>query len=166
MDINIIKQFLTADTVKTVGIGLTVILSIINVIFTVRMFRKKTFFNTVTKARKEYFFELRKLITEFCYLATTDPNKPRLKELSYQMKLMMNPAGYEKWDREAVRLINETVNSNGQQSIVDELEKLMQSWFALEWHGMMKETQKGVLSDIEKEEIRNKYYREYEKYRK
>jgi hypothetical protein len=37
----------------------------------------------------------------------------------------------------------------------------MQSWFALEWSGIMEEAKKGVLSGKEKDKLRNKFYKQY-----
>jgi hypothetical protein len=178
MDINIttiieiidmfVERAYTASTVAFLGIALTFVVGIINVIFTVRMFQKKTFLKAVTAHRMKYLEKLRALMAKFCYLATTKPKKSRLKELGYQMKLMMNPAGDKELDRKAVKLIDSVINRTNQkkrQRAVNTLEKLMQSWFVLEWNGIKKEAQKGVLTDIEIKELRNKILREYEKYK-
>jgi hypothetical protein len=41
----------------------------------------------------------------------------------------------------------------------------MQSWFALEWSGIMEEAKKGVLSGKEKDKLRNKFYKQYKKHK-
>lgn len=146
-----------------IGGVVSFILSIISIMLSVIKFRKKTFWTSVTKARYRYLMQLRKLAADFCYLATASNIRVnRLRALSYELKLRMNPAGDEKWDREAVELID-TIVVKTNPDTVKSLEKLMQSWFAFEWQGMKKEAQKGNLSDIEKKTLRNKLWREYER---
>jgi hypothetical protein len=88
-----------------------------------------------------------------------------LEKTGYTLKLMMNPAKFRyKWDGEAVELID-NIMKNKNQADVDELVKLMQSWLALEWYGMMKEAKNGILSDKEKNRLRNEHYTQYKKYR-
>jgi hypothetical protein len=150
------------DIATLVSAILAFIAAIANIIVTVKNARKRDFIGVVTKVRHEYIQKLRKLVAEFCALATA---QQPLDEVKYHLKLMMNPAGppavYEKWDGKAVELINKIDGSN--QTGIDDLIKLMQSWLALEWEGMMREAKKGTLTEEEKNELRNKYYKQYTK---
>jgi hypothetical protein len=133
--------------------------------FEIRKSRKTTFINTVTMARKAYMDELRKLVAEFCAIAkANNKNEYKLNELSFQLKMMMNPAGFINWwDDEAITLIDEIVEHK-QEDDIKQFVALMQSWLALEWHGMANEGKFGVLNDHQKDALRKKFYLEYKKY--
>lgn len=76
----------------TLIIGIvTAFASTINISATIKQSSKNTFINTITIARKEYMAELRKAVEEFCVTAERNDND-KLKELSYKLKLLMNPA--------------------------------------------------------------------------
>ena len=79
---------------------------------TIKQSSKNTFINTITIARKEYMAELRKAVEEFCVTAERNDND-RLKELSYKLKLLMNPADKdnEHWDRKAIEMIDKIVQA-------------------------------------------------------
>jgi hypothetical protein len=150
---------------------LVFIAAIANILVTIWSAKKKSFMEAVTKLRIGYIKELRKITADFCYFATAQPaqsNQPSQRDLGkagYKLKLMMNPAGYtDKWDGEAVALIKK-IEKNMSQTDVDEFVALMQSWFALEWSGIMEEAKKGVLSGKEKDKLRNKFYTQYRKYK-
>lgn len=77
-----------------IGIVATFIASIINIVKTQKLSNKNTFINTITIARKEYIATLRKVVSEFCASAESkDNNNTRLIELSYHLKMFMNPNG-------------------------------------------------------------------------
>lgn len=128
--------------------------------------RKRSFIATVTRVRSNYIRELRAVTASFCYLATATPfSQDKLKKTGYKLKLMMNPAMFpEKWDGEAVALIKQ-IEKRPQPADVHTLLALMQSWLALEWHGMMEEAKKGILPDMEKNRLRNKFYLQYKKHK-
>jgi hypothetical protein len=152
--------------------------SCVTLIITTIHGRKNKFIETVTVARKEYLKELRDLVAEFCSLALSEKkgendemdrkNEKELMDKCLKIKLFMNPAGYvDWWDGEAVKLIDRILQGTDQetrQENVEDLLALMQSWFALEWHGLMNEGIKGNLTSIEKDELRNKFWEEYEQY--
>ena len=157
-------------TVTLIGITLTFIVGVINIIVTLRQSNKNTFINTITIARKEYLSMLRKTVAEFCAIAV-DENKDDVKliDLSYQLKMFMNPAGYpDCWDGEAIKLIDRIVQvkNENKKNDIDKLVALMQSWLALEWHGMTNEGKQGILNKKEKNKLRDKFYNEYQKYLK
>lgn len=151
------------ENVMFIGIILTFIIGIINVVVTIRSNNKSAFITTVTNARKEYIQLLRDLVAEFAYSAATY-DYYRCKKLVYQLKLMMNPASSigGEWDNKAVNLIEEIVN--GKNEKVDEFVMLMQSWLALEWDGITNESKRGILLRENKNKLRKRYWKEYKKY--
>lgn len=112
---------------------------------------------------------LRKAVTEFCIAAENKDNK-KLKELSYKLKMLMNPAGddYGHWDREAIKMIDNIVKANdktdNKANDKDMFVTLMQSWLALEWGGMREECKHGIMSEEQVKELQKKYYLQYKNF--
>ncbi len=166
-----IEIFLT----EKVGIGqveatliigiLTAFVSTMNITTTIKQSSKSTFINTITIARKEYMTELRKAVEEFCITAERNDND-KLKELSYKLKLLMNPAdkGNEHWDRKAIEMIDKIVQAENKAEEIDRFITLMQSWLALEWHGMRYEAKKGIMSKEDKKTLQKTEYDNYIKW--
>ena len=166
-----IEIFLT----EKVGIGqveatliigiLTAFVSTMNITTTIKQSSKSTFINTITIARKEYMTELRKAVEEFCITAERN-NNDKLKELSYKLKLLMNPAdkGNEHWDRKAIEMIDKIVQAENKAEEIDRFITLMQSWLALEWHGMRYEAKKGIMSKEDKKTLQKTEYDNYIKW--
>lgn len=155
----------------------------------IRASNKKTFINTITIARKEYIATLRKVVSEFCASAESkDNNNTRLIELSYHLKMFMNPNGKPNdnsnnkpddttngktentdgyWDREAIKLIDEIIQAAQTEQAEDKKRhiskfiRLMQLWFALEWHGMTEESKHRIMDNDDKKNLQKKYYLEY-----
>ena len=75
----------------------------------------------------------------------------------------MNPADKdnELWDRKAIEMIDKIVQAENKTEYIDRFITLMQSWLALEWHGMREEAKKGIMS---KEDKKNLLDTEYSKY--
>ena len=132
---------------------------------TIKQSSKNTFINTITIARKEYMAELRKAVEEFCVTAERNDND-KLKELSYKLKLLMNPADKdnEHWDRKAIEMIDKIVQAENKAEEIDRFITLMQSWLALEWHGMRYEAKKGIISKEEKKSLQKTEYDNYIKW--
>lgn len=132
---------------------------------TIKQSSKNTFINTITIARKEYMTELRKAVEEFCVTAERNDND-KLKELSYKLKLLMNPAdkGNEHWDRKAIEMIDKIVQAENKAEEIDRFITLMQSWLALEWHGMRYEAKKGIMSKENKKTLQKTEYDNYIKW--
>jgi hypothetical protein len=130
---------------------LTVFVSAMNISATIKQSSKNTFINTITIARKEYMAELRKAVEEFCVTAERNDNE-KLKELSYKLKLLMNPADKDNkhWDRKAIEMIDKIVQVENKTEDIDRFITLMQSWLAIEWYGMREEAKKGVMSKEDK----------------
>ena len=132
---------------------------------TIKQSSKNTFINTITIARKEYMAELRKAVEEFCVTAERNDND-ELKELSYKLKLLMNPADKENehWDRKAIEMIDKIVQAENKAEEIDRFITLMQSWLALEWHGMRYEAEKGIMSKEDKKTLLKTEYDNYIKW--
>lgn len=156
--IKIVSQIV--EPIATMG---TLILGFYQINKTLKQLNKQTFINTITTARKEYLAEFRKIVAEFCITAVTEnEEKTRLIELSYQLKMFMNPAKYpDKWDGEAVEIIDKIVQEKDKKDI-DKFVALMQSWLSIEWEGMTNESTQGTLSDVEKEDLQKKHYKQYQ----
>ena len=129
---------------------------------TIKQSSKNTFINTITIARKEYMAELRKAVEEFCVTAERNDND-KLKELSYKLKLLMNPADKdnEHWDRKAIEMIDKIVQAENKTEDIDSFIILMQSWLALERHGMREEAKKGIMSKEDKKTLLDTEYSKY-----
>ena len=134
---------------------------------TIKQSSKNTFINTITIARKEYMTELRKAVEEFCVTAERNDND-KLKELSYKLKLLMNPAdeGNEHWDRKAIEMIDKIVQAENKTEDIDSFITLMQSWLALERHGMREEAKKGIMSKEDKKTLQDTEYSKYKEWMK
>ena len=141
---------------------ITTFASTINISATIKQSSKNTFINTITIARKEYMAELRKAVEEFCVTAERNDND-KLKELSYKLKLLMNPAdeGNEHWDRKAIEMIDKIVQAENKTEDIDSFITLMQSWLALERHGMREEAKKGIMSKEDKKTLLDTEYSKY-----
>ena len=150
----------------TLIIGIvTAFASTINISATIKQSSKNTFINTITIVRKEYMAELRKAVEEFCVTAERK-DKDKLKELSYRLKLLMNPADKdnEHWDRKAIEMIDKIVQAENKTEDIDSFITLMQSWLALEWHGMREEAKKGIMSKEDKKTLLKTEYDNYIKW--
>lgn len=144
---------------------ITTFASTINMSATIKQSSKNTFINTITIARKEYMAELRKAVEEFCVTAERNDND-KLKELSYKLKLLMNPADKdnELWDRKAIEMIDKILQAENKEDDIDKFITLMQSWLALEWHGMREEAKKGIMSKEDKKTLLDTEYSKYTKW--
>ena len=144
---------------------ITTFASTINMSATIKQSSKNTFINIITIARKEYMTELRKAVEEFCVTAERNDND-KLKELSYKLKLLMNPADKdnELWDRKAIEMIDKIVQAENKAEEIDRFITLMQSWLTLEWHGMIYEAKKGIMSKEDKKTLQKTEYDNYIKW--
>ena len=156
------------EEITLIGIILTFIISLSNMIIALRQSNKNTFINTITIARKEYLIALRKTVAEFCTMAITrNEDKTELIGLSYQLKMFMNPASYPNcWDGKAVEMIDKIIQVENNKDDVDKFLALMQSWLALEWRGMTDESKQGTISKKKKQKLRDKYYSDFLGYTK
>ena len=166
IEIFLIEKLGIGPVEVTLIIGiLTAFVSTMNITTTIKQSSKNTFINTITIARKEYMAELRKAVEEFCVTAERNDND-KLKELSYKLKLLMNPADEdnEHWDRKAIEMIDKIVQVENKAEDIDRFITLMQSWLALEWHGMREEAKKGIMSKEDKKTLLDTEYSKYTKW--
>ena len=166
IEIFLIEKLGIGPVEVTLIIGiLTAFVSTMNITTTIKQSSKNTFINTITIARKEYMAELRKAVEEFCVTAERNDND-KLKELSYKLKLLMNPADKdnEHWDRKAIEMIDKILQAENKEDDIDKFITLMQSWLALEWHGMRYEAKKGIMSKEDKKTLQKTEYDNYVKW--
>ncbi len=166
IEIFLIEKLGIGPVEVTLIIGiLTAFVSTMNITTTIKQSSKNTFINTITIARKEYMAELRKTVEEFCVTAERNDND-KLKELSYKLKLLMNPADKdnELWDRKAIEMIDKILQAENKEDDIDKFITLMQSWLALEWHGMIYEAKKGIMSNENKKALQKTEYDNYIKW--
>ena len=78
----------------------------------------------------------------------------------------MNPAGEDNkhWDRKAIEMIDKIVQAEHKAEEIDRFIILMQSWLALEWHGMRYEAKKGIMSKEDKKTLQKTEYDNYIKW--
>lgn len=163
------------EIITLVGIGLTFIVGVFNLIVTFRNVRKTAFINSVTASRIKYIQDLRESISSFCGLANSYANriyKLEYKEvwalhkeadkLKYLIRLYLNPED-EYWDKEIIALTDEILLHSDKDPTVS-IEKLItitQYLLKLEWEGAKKESEIGIIPDLEKKELYNKYVMKY-----
>lgn len=168
-----------AEIITVVGIGLTFVVGVTNLLVILFNTKKTTFINSITTSRIKYIQELRNTIAELSGLVTS--YKQRISKLSYeehfdllkqtnklkyQVRLYLNPAD-EYWDQELLKLINEIVIKDDidPQNKIDELIEITQFMLKLEWEGVKRESEKGIVSDLEKRELYNKYVELHKKHK-
>jgi len=161
----------TTEIITLVGIGITLLIGVFNLIVTFRNVRKTTFINAITTSRIKYIQELRGSISRFCALAYSYSN--RISKLSFEqvwelhkeadtlrflIRLYLNPED-EYWDNRIIQLIDQVVlkSDKDPKGDIDELVKITQYLLKLEWEGAKRESEVGIISDIEKKELYNQY---------
>jgi hypothetical protein len=166
----------TTETVTFIGIAVTFVVGVANLIVTLRSVRKTAFINSITASRIRYIQDLRVSISKLCSLAIS--YKDRISKLPYQkhfelqkeahklkylIRLYLNPSD-EYWDETISKLIeNLTLKSESDpKETIDELITITQYLLKLEWEGAKLESKRGIVSDIDKKELYNKYVAVYE----
>jgi hypothetical protein len=165
----------TQELVMLIGITLTFIVGITNLIVILTNSNKTTFINSITTSRIKYIQELRNTIAELCSLVTSYKSRiskldyadhfellKQTNKLKYQIRLFLNPAD-EYWDNKILELTNQIVIKDDidPQNKIDELIVITQFLLKLEWEGVKRESEKGIISEIEKREMYNKYVELY-----
>jgi len=165
----------TTEIVTLIGIGLTFIIGITNLIIILSNAKKTTYINSITNSRIKYIQELRNTIAELCSLVTSYKSRiskldyadhfellKQTNKLKYQIRLYLNPAD-EYWDKEMLELTNQIVIKDDidPQNKIDELIVITQFLLKLEWEGVKRESEKGIISELEKREMYNKYVELY-----
>jgi len=167
----------TTETVTIIGIGLTFFVGLFNLIVTFRNVRKTAFINSVTASRIKYIQDLRESISRFCALVNSYSN--RISKLSYeqlwelhkesdtlkfQIRLYLNPED-EYWDNKIISLIDQIIlkTDKDRTEQIKELITITQYLLKLEWEGAKRESEIGIISEIEKKELYNKYVERHKK---
>lgn len=161
----------TTEIVTLISIGITFFVGVFNLIITFRNVRKTTFINSVTASRIKYIQELRESISKFCGLAHSYAN--RIYKLEYKdiwelhkeadnlrflIRLYLNPED-DYWDNKIIVLIDQILIKSDKSPTepINELIMITQYLLKLEWEGAKRESEVGIISDIEKRELYNKY---------
>jgi hypothetical protein len=170
----------TTEIVTLVGIGMTFFVGVFNLVITFKNARNSTFINSVTSSRIKYIQELRESISRFCALANSYNN--RLSKLKYEqlwelhkesdtlkflIRLYLNPED-DYWDSKIMALTDDIMLKSGKDPTqpINELITITQYLLKLEWEGAKRESEVGILSDIEKRELYNKYVESHKKLNK
>ena len=173
------------ELITLTGLILTFIVGVANIIISIKNNKRSTFINSVTASRIEYIQNLRNAISEFCAAAASKNNKENLtlknedyirfemeaNKLKYLIWLYLNPED-KYWDDEIIKLINDISKMylSDLKDIGDLKQKteklivLTQYLLKLEWEGAKIESKRGIISDIEKKELYNKYVGLHQKY--
>jgi hypothetical protein len=168
---------ITTEIVTLIGIGLTFFVGVFNLVITFRNVRKTTFINSVTASRIKYIQDLRESISRFCALAYSYNNRVyKLKtdevwelhkeadSLKFLIRLYLNPED-EYWDNKIINLIDQIMLKSDKDPTepINELITITQYLLKLEWEGAKKESEIGIISDVEKRELYNKYVERHKK---
>lgn len=165
----------STETITLAGIGLTFIVAVTNLVIIVRNSKKTTFINSITTSRIKYIQDLRSNISQLCSLVIS--YKQRISKLSYEdhfallkevnglkylIRLHLNPTD-EYWDNKMLELTNDIVIKDDVDPTqkIEELIVITQFLLKLEWEGVKMESEKGIVSEIEKKEMYNKYVELY-----
>jgi hypothetical protein len=168
------------EIVTFIGIAVTFVVGVANLIVTLRNVRKTTFINSITSSRIRYIQDLRVSISKLCSLSIS--YKDRISKVSYQkhfelqkeayklkylIRLYLNPSD-KYWDEKISKLIDSLTlkNADDPKERIEELITITQYLLKLEWEGAKLESARGIVSDIDKKELYNKYVAIYEDYLK
>lgn len=167
----------TTEIITLVGIGITFLISVFNLVVAFRNVRKTSFINSVTASRIKYIQELRESISRFCALAYSHNNRvykmdknevwelhKEADTLRFLIRLYLNPED-KYWDNKIIKLIDEIIlkSNKDQKKEIDELIEITQYLLKLEWEGAKRESEIGIIPDIEKKELYNKYVERHKK---
>lgn len=162
---------MTIERVTLIGIGFTFVVAVVNLYFTIRNDKQNRFINSVTSSRIQYIQDLRTSISQFCgiiysyNLRLDGVTKLQLFEiqreadkLKYLIKLYLNPED-KYWDEKIISLIDQILelSDKNPKDKIDELIYVTQYLLKLEWEGAKKESEKGMLTNLEKRDLYNQY---------
>jgi hypothetical protein len=142
--------------------------------------QKTNYINSVTSARLKYIQDLKHTISEFCGLVYSYSNKlPDLTDdqllnfqreadaLKYLIKLHLDPEN-KYWDKKILRLLDDIISltDKNPNEKIEELITITQYLIKLEWTGVKLESQKEILSQVEKDSNNDIHVKLYEEYNK
>jgi len=167
-----INNATSTQIITLIGVILSFIVGTAGLWIGIRNSKKTIFINSVTASRIKYIQDLRNNIAEFCglffrygLLMKDDPRlsteKLRILEssdkLKYLIMLYLNPEDTD-WDKKIIRLIDDIRTAIDQHPTdkIDELINVTQYLLKLKWEEAKKESQKGILSEKEKNKLYKK----------
>lgn len=146
------------------GVGLTFLLGLINLYFTLRTGKRTAFINTVTSERVKWIDNVRKNVSSLCSLCDqwvrhrTQDSTPELQrqieQLKNEVRLQLNPS--DKEDKEIARLLDRLPNFNQTIAIEDygslqmELVAATQAMLKREWDKVKEESIHGDLRETKR----------------
>ena len=173
----------TKDYITITVVTATLILSFINLLYSIKNNRKTIFINTVTKLRSEWLVNMKKRISKLlstfhCIIQNpqdmqTEETTNMIEELTiirYEIALNLNlldqfDSKYIKFIDNMVKQVIEYPQHKNIKSINKDLEILTtvsQGLTKLEWEGIKMESKKGILSKKDKSILRQKFLSKYE----
>jgi hypothetical protein len=151
----------------SLGVILTFLLGVWNIINNYRLSRRTVFINTVTAERVKWIEKVRDNISTFCGLAYTwqasalagkpeelDVHK-QFDKLRHLIRLQLNPSPDATLDREIERLIGHVPNLTDQTKATElaealnQLVEVSQKLLKAEWDKVKEESKRGDLKDVE-----------------
>lgn len=166
---NGILQIIGSTAIAAIlGATLVFIVGIANIIVLIRHNNKSEFISLITQERVRYIIELRKNLSEFCALASqqTDLNINDIKKLKYNILLSLCPI-HRDWDGKVISLITQIINTEvkDREDFIKELIVLNQFMLQMEWEGVQLESKKGILNEMEKQDLRNRNLVKYKQFK-
>jgi len=149
------------ELLYSIGIGVTFIIGLLNIINNLKTHKKTTFINSVTSERVKWISKLRESISDYCGLtlhwALTDISDQQeenelLKKvdvLRYNIRLQLNPDG--DIDKEITELVDRIPDLTGDEKVeelenaVKKLTEKTQILLKKEWEKVKEEAKKGDL---------------------
>jgi len=171
----------TEQITLIIGIALTFVVGVANLIITFRNARKASFINSVTASRVKYIQEIRENIAKFCGLALTynlkshDVRKEdhftlhkEADALKYLIRLYLNPED-QYWDQKIIEFCDEVIKNTDKDlddlnKAIDNLIAITQYLLKLEWEGVKEESKSGILSNGQKEILYRRYLKLYQEH--
>ena len=160
------------------GIMLTFLVGVTNLVLTLRNNKKTTFITAITNSRIKYIQEIRNYISDFCGLIYSynirikelEPDKlfelhKQADKTKYLIRLYLNPED-KYWDDTIIKLLDEILQltDKSPNDKIEELIILTQYLLKLEWEGAKLESEKGILTKLEKQELYSKYENLHKKF--
>ena len=153
------------DVILSLGIILSFVLGVWNIVNNYRLSRRTAFINTVTAERVKWIEKLRKNISVFCGLSYTWrasrlEGKPgeqdvlkEIDKLRHLIRLQVNPEGtHDKEIERLIALIPELTHESHTDEFKKELNKLVevsQKLLKEEWDKVKEESKRGDLKETE-----------------
>lgn len=158
--------------ITTLGIIVTFIVGMLSLYISVRNTRKVTYINSITASRIKWIDELREDISEFCGLVehyrVTDKIKAEVLRgiyenidvLTFRIIFRLNRLGkIDKLIKSKIEFILQNLDSDDEKpdKELEKLPELTQDLLKFEWERVKLESQKGILTDDQKQKLINNF---------